>query len=82
MSLRKHPFMYGKTSAVGWGEIWDEIKPLAHAVLAGDKIHKTDDLLFFQRDVTKAPEECYHSWTCETNLRPCLKLAPADLTGS
>lgn len=63
MSMRKHPWLYGKPASIGWGELWPNLHKLCAAVHRGQTVHRTDDLLFFQRDVTNMPEETYHTWS-------------------
>ncbi|CED83967.1 response regulator receiver sensor signal transduction histidine kinase [Phaffia rhodozyma] len=64
MLLRKHPFNFGKVASVAWSEVWPELKSTALNMMAGGRaVNKTDDLLFFQREVTKAPEETYTTWS-------------------
>ncbi|KAI0035068.1 hypothetical protein K488DRAFT_44039 [Vararia minispora EC-137] len=59
----KHPSIFGKAGSIAWSELWEMIGPVSIRVMAGETVHRKDDLLFFNR-LTKAnlPEETYHNW--------------------
>lgn len=57
----KHPNLLGKTGRVGWGEIWDELEPLAQRVLKGETVSFKDHFLIMERNGYK--EETYHDFS-------------------
>jgi len=64
MAGSKHPQIFGERGSVSWGELWEDIGPLAYQALSGKAVAKIEDLLFFNR-LTGAnlPEEVYHNWS-------------------
>ncbi|KAG9099125.1 hypothetical protein FS749_002085 [Ceratobasidium sp. UAMH 11750] len=59
----KHPSVFGRPAAIGLGELWEMLKPVAARCHQGKSTYKTDDVLFFNTlTELHLPEEVYHSW--------------------
>ncbi|ORY86727.1 hypothetical protein BCR35DRAFT_302458 [Leucosporidium creatinivorum] len=57
----KHPELLGKPAAVGWGEIWDGLEPIAARVMAGETVSFVDHFLPMKRE--GFIEETYHTFS-------------------
>ncbi|KAF7977245.1 hypothetical protein HWV62_4357 [Athelia sp. TMB] len=63
---QKHPWLLGKSCAVGWAEIWETLEPSVRRVRKGETIAAYDHLLFMDRSPNDPAgirrEETYHIW--------------------
>lgn len=46
----KHPSLLGRPAAEGWGEIWDDLEPIAVRVMNGETVSFVDQLLPMKRE--------------------------------